>query len=137
MATVSFFAFVFAALMGLTMAVRHWRGQTSGKAFGIVHGLWALAGIALLASSLAQRDAGWGWWVLASFGVVALGGLYQFSKQVRGQKWSEVVLWAHGGLALVTLAALGVWLFARPEPQSAPGAPAGTTENLPIDASAP
>ncbi|WP_412068433.1 hypothetical protein [Rubrivirga sp. IMCC43871] len=133
MATVSLFAFVFAALMGLTMAVRHWRGETSGKAFGIVHGLWALAGIALLASSLAQRDAGWGWWVLASFGAVALGGLYLFVKQVKGEKWPGAVIVAHGGLALVTLAALGVWLFARPEPVSAPGAPAATTENLPTD----
>lgn len=104
------FAFVFAAALGLTMAVFHARGVESGKAMGVAHGLFALSGIALLAVGLYQLGASVGWWILASFVVVALGGAYLFSRQVQGKPWPGLVIAVHGGLALLTIVALGFWL---------------------------
>ena len=121
MYVISLFAFIFAALLGLTMAVLHFRGIKSGKAMGLAHGFFALSGVALLATGLVQVGAEWGWWLLASFGVVALGGAYLFSRQLRDKPWPALVIVAHGGLALVTIAALGVWLGARGQPED-PGA---------------
>lgn len=136
----SFFAFVIAALFGLTMAVRHFRGRESGTAMGIVHGLWALSGIVLLAVGLAQLNAGLWWWLLAGFVGVALGGLFLFVRQVRGEPWPTLVLVAHGGAALACIVVLGVFLAVRAEPAATGGdVPAQTTENetIPVEELAP
>lgn len=132
---VAFFAFVFAALIGLTMAVRHSRGLDSGRALGIAHGLFALSGIVLLAVGLASVRAGLGWWILVAFLVVAAGGAYLFVRQAKNEPWPGAVIVAHGGLALATIVVLGVWLAERPEPRGVDGSvPAQTTENQPLDA---
>lgn len=120
MATVSLFAFILAALLGLTMAVLHFRGIKSGKALGIAHGLVALSAVALLATGLVLYGAGPAWWILGSFGVVALGGAYLFSRQVRDEPWPALVIVAHGGLAVVTIVALALWLGNRDEPRDTP-----------------
>ena len=135
----SFFAFVIAALFGLTMAVRHFRGQESGKAMGIVHGLWALSGVVLLSVGLAtvNADPVW-WWLVAGFVVVAAGGVYLFSRQVRGEPWPNLVVVAHGGLALVCIVVLGVFLAVREEPAAVDGSvPAQTTDNEPVEVVTP
>ena len=108
------FAFVLAALIGLTMAVMHFRGVESGKAMGLGHGVFAVSGIIFLASGLYRVDAGLGWWLLVSFGVVATAGLYLFSRQVRDKPWPAAVIIAHGGLALATIVGLGLWLADGP-----------------------
>lgn len=112
---VAFFALLFAAAIGLTMAVRHARGQTSGKALGLAHGVFAVSGILFLAIGLAQIEAGPGWWMLVSFLVVAAGGAYLFSRQAKGEPWPGLVIVAHGGLALATLVVLGLWVADPPE----------------------
>ncbi len=129
MAAVSLFAFVLAALLGLTMAWLHFQGKKSGMAMGIAHGLAALSGVALLATGLAMEEAGPGWWIVASFAVVAAGGAYLFSRQIRDEPWPALVIVAHGGLALATIAALWLWLGAREEPTTGPGA-APTAESV-------
>lgn len=130
---VALFAFVFAALTGLFMAYLHATGKPSGKALGIAHGLWAVSGLVLLGAGLGMLEAGPGWWVLVGFLVVAAGGAYLFSRQLQGEPWPWLVIAAHGGLALVMIAVLGVWLAGRDEPPSAGGdVPAATTENEPI-----
>ncbi|PAP76409.1 hypothetical protein [Rubrivirga marina] len=132
---IAFFAFIFAALIGLTMAVRHSRGLESGRPLGIAHGLFAISGIVLLAVGLASVQAGAGWWLLVSFLVVASGGAYLFVRQAKGEPWPGAVIVAHGGLALATIVLLGVWLANRPEPRGTSGdVPAQTTENEPLDA---
>ena len=128
----AFFAFLVGASLGIFMAVMHWRGKKSGKAIGLVHGAWNVSGIVLLATGLALVDATVGWWVLAAFLVTAAGGLYLFSRQVRDKPWPSLAIIAHGGLALISIALLGWWLFAA-EPLDDEGrdgdAPAQTTEN--------
>ena len=116
MAAVSLFAFIFGALLGLTMAWMHFKGQKSGMALGIAHGVFTLSGLALLATGLVMREASLAWWILASFGVVAAGGAYLFSRQVRDKPWPALVIVAHGGLAIVTIVVLAVWLGKRETP---------------------
>jgi hypothetical protein len=118
---IAFFAFVFAAALGLTMAVRHSRGLDSGRALGIAHGLFAISGIVLLAVGLASVQAGLGWWILVLFLLVAAGGAYLFVRQAKGEPWPGLVIVAHGGLALATIVLLGVWLANRPTPPSVDG----------------
>ena len=111
MSVIAFFSLLTGALIGSYMAVRHWRGKTSGMALGIVHGFWTLGGLALLAIGLTEGDADPAWWILIGFGVVALGGVYLFYKQTQREPWPSLVILAHGGLAIVLLVALGLWAF--------------------------
>jgi hypothetical protein len=128
----AFFAFLIGAAFGIFMAVMHWRGKKSGMALGIVHGLWTISGVVLLAVGLAMVDATVGWWILAAFLLTAAGGAYLFSRQVRDEPWPNLAIIAHGGLAIVSIVLLGWWLLAA-EPLSDEGldggAPAQTTEN--------
>lgn len=118
MSAISLFAFVTAALIGLTMAVLHFRGIKSGKALGLAHGTIALSGIAMLAVGMWMREASAAWWIVGSFGVVALGGIYLFSRQVRDEPWPALVIIAHGGLAIATIVALGLWVGGRETPDA-------------------
>lgn len=129
MYVVSLFAFIWTALLGATMAVLHWRGIKSGKALGIAHGLFGVSGLVLLAVGLARIDAGVGWWLLAGFVAVAAGGFYLFSRQVKGEPWPGFVIVAHGGLAVVMIVLLGVWIAGTPATEG--------TSGPPIDAGAP
>ena len=127
---VAFFAFLFAAAIGLTMAVRHARGQDSGRPLGIVHGLFAISGLVLLAVGLASVEAGIGWWILVSFLVVAAGGSYLFFRQAKDEPWPGLVIAAHGGLAIATIVVLGLWLADPPEaPSEAPEASSVTAQS--------
>ena len=116
MAAVSLFAFIFGALLGLTMAWMHFKGKKSGMAIGLAHGVFTVSGLVLLATGLVMREATLAWWILASFGVVALGGLYLLSRQVRDKPWPGLVIVAHGGLAILTIVVLAVWLGKRETP---------------------
>lgn len=130
---ISIFAFGTAAILGLTMAVLHFRGIKSGKAMGLAHGFFALSGLVLLGVGLTTVEAGPGWWILVSFLVVAAGGAYLFSRQLKDEPWPALVIVAHGGLALATILVLGLWLADRPPTQSRDGSvPASTIENEPI-----
>lgn len=132
MDVIAFFAFLMGAALGIFMAVEHWRGKKSGKALGIAHGLWNVSGIVLLAVGFALVGAGSGWWILAAFLVTAAGGVYLFSRQVRGLPWPSAAIIAHGGFAIVSIVLLGLWLFGA-NPLADEGrdgsAPASTTEH--------
>lgn len=118
MSFVSLFALAFGAAIGLTMAVLHFRGVKSGMALGIAHGVFTLGGIALLVIGLGDIAGSTGWWIALGLGVVALGGAYLFYRQTQDEPWPGFVIVAHGGLALVMIAALGVWLFSLDSPQT-------------------
>lgn len=124
---IALFSFGTAAILGILMAVLHFRGETSGKALGLAHGLFALSGIVLLSVGLAKLNAGAAWWLVAGFALVALGGAYLFSRQMKGEPWPGLVIAVHGGLALVMIVVLGLWLADRPEPESEDGSVPATT----------
>lgn len=120
----AFFGFIFGALIGLFMAVLHFRGQRSGKAIGITHGVFTVTSVALLAIGLGTAEVGVGWWILVAFLVVAAGGVYLFSRQLRGEPWPGAVIVAHGGLAIAMIVVLGLWMAQR--------TPSESIENEPI-----
>ena len=99
------------AAIGVGMAVVHGRGGVSGSLVGVLHGVFVVLGLAALVYGLVDVGAGAGWWILASFLVAATGGAYLFSRQRKGEPWPGLVIAAHGGLALVTLVGLGLWVF--------------------------
>ena len=109
--TASFVLLACGAVIGTAMAVYHFRGKESGMAVGILHGVWTVSGIAVLAIGLADLGVPSGWWFLAAFLAVAAGGAFLFWRQWTGKPWPNLVIWAHGGAALLAIAALGVWLF--------------------------
>ncbi len=121
----AFFGFVLGALIGLFMAVLHARGQNSGKGLGLGHGVFTVSSLLLLAVGLGMEVVGPGGWIFAGFIVVAAGGAYLFARQLRGEPWPGFVIGAHGGLAVVMIVALGLWLFNR-TPENAPEAPPPT-----------
>lgn len=134
---IALFAFLAAATLGATMAVAHFRGKESGKAIGIVHGLFAVSGIVLLARGLALVDATVGWWLVAAFLLTAAGGVYLFYRQAKGEPWPNPVIVAHGGLAVLSIALLVLWAVTA-EPTADEGfdqdVPSQTIDNEPIPA---
>ena len=111
MSSIALFSFIWGAMIGLFMAVRHFMGKKSGKAVGMAHGVFTLSGIAFLATGLVMTEAGVGWWILVSFLVTAAGGAYLFSRQVRDEPWPALAIVAHGGLAIASIVVLGLWLY--------------------------
>ena len=114
MAGAALVAFVFAATLGLYMAYAHFRGERSTRATGALHGFFVLAGFIFLVAGLLRVpddvQVGWGWWLFAGFGAVALGGLFLLSRQSQGKKWPNAALIAHGLGAIAMLVILGIWL---------------------------
>lgn len=90
------------------MAALHFRGLKSGKGVGVLHGVFTVSGLSLMLTGVLH--VGGGGWLFAGFLVVAAGGAYLFSRQMRGKPWPGMVILAHGGLALVLLVTLGLWL---------------------------
>lgn len=112
MAAAAFFAFLFGALLGLTMAALHFRGHEPGRALGIGHGLLQASGTALLIAGLAMsEDPGWGWGLLALIAVAAAGGLALFVRQGQKKPWPGALVLAHGTLGVLTVVLVGVWVF--------------------------
>ena len=109
--TASLVLLAFGAGIGVLMAISHFRGKVSGKAVGIMHGAWTVSGLVVLGIGLADLGVASAWWFLAAFLGVAAGGAYLFWRQLAGKPWPDLVVWAHGGAALLGLAVLGVWLF--------------------------
>ena len=123
------FAFVIGALIGLYMAVNHFRGVDSGMAFGIVHGLFTVSGIVLLGVGLAYAPALDAWPALWAFLATASGGLFLFYRQMTGKKWPSAVVLIHGGAAIASIAFLLalIWGDNGASRQSEPGVPAATS----------
>lgn len=91
------------AIVGLTMAVQHFKGRTPPKpAIAILHGLLAGSGVIVLL--LGVWDLGFGTahtWALALFVVAALGGLYLVSHHMRQKPLPNGVIVIHGLVAVV------------------------------------
>ena len=111
------FSFIIGAALGLWMAVNHFRGIDSGKAFGLGHGLFTVSGIVMLgvgllyAPDLGLPPFGGAWIAFWAFLATATGGLYLIYRQFSGKDWPNIVLIAHGAAALASIALLIVLLW--------------------------
>jgi glucose uptake protein GlcU len=96
------------AVVGLTMAIQHFKGRTPPKAgLAILHG--ALAGTGVILLLLTVVDTGFGGalgWALGLFVVAALGGLYLVSHHMRQKPLPGGVIVVHGLLAVVAFLVL-------------------------------
>ena len=96
------------------MAFVHFKGETSTRAAGALHGFFVLVGFIFLVAGLLRVpedvELGWGWWTFAGFGAVALGGLYLLSRQLKDKPWPGGVIIAHGLGAIAMIVILGLWL---------------------------
>ena len=91
------------AVVGLYMAVQHFRGRTPPR--GIVaatHGLLAVSGVIVLL--IAARETGLrgaGPWALWLFGIAALGGLYLATQHMDQKPLPGSVIVVHALVAVV------------------------------------
>ena len=108
--------FAAAAVVGLYMAVQHFRGRTPpAAAVAILHGLFAVSGIVALL--LGVRAIGFGGahtWALVVFGVAALGGLYLVSHHMRQKPLPNGVIIVHALVAVVAFLILLTAVYLTP-----------------------
>lgn len=103
--------FALAASLGLWMAARHFRGNPSPPAWGLLHGLFAVAGMIILAAIIPQfHHQTWGWIALGLYIGAAIGGAFLFVRQKRGKPWPGVVVLIHGAVAVTAFVVLLIWL---------------------------
>lgn len=77
--------FALAASLGLWMAARHFRGKPSPPAWGILHGLFAVAGMIILAAIIPQfHHQAWEWIALGLYIGAAIGGVFLSSVRSAG-----------------------------------------------------
>jgi glucose uptake protein GlcU len=96
------------AILGLTMAVQHFKGRTPpAPPLAILHGLLAGSGVIVLL--LGVWDLGFGTahtWALVLFGIAALGGLYLVSHHMRQRPLPNGVIVIHGLVAVIAFLVL-------------------------------
>ncbi len=121
--------FAFGAVFGIGMAINHFRGTESGKAMGIVHGLFTVSGIVMLGTGLLYAPALDAWPAFWAFLATATGGLFLFYRQSTGKTWPGLVVVAHGAAAIASIAFLVflLWGDNGASRQSEPGVPAVTS----------
>ena len=91
------------AVVGLYMAVQHFRGRTPPR--GVVaatHGVLAVSGVIVLL--LASREIGLrgaGPWALWLFGIAALGGIYLAAQHMDQKRLPNGVIVVHALVAVV------------------------------------
>lgn len=92
-----------AAVVGLYMAIGHFRGRTPPPVgAAILHGLLAVSGVVLLLLGVMQTGFGTVHsWALLLFAVAALGGLYLVSFHMRGRPLPSAVVVIHGMVAAI------------------------------------
>jgi glucose uptake protein GlcU len=105
-----------AAVIGLTMAVQHFRGRTPPKAgLAILHGLLTVSGVIVLL--LGVLEVGFGTahtWALALFAIVALGGVYLVSHHIRKRPLPNAVVVIHGVGAVIAFLVLVTAVYLVP-----------------------
>jgi hypothetical protein len=91
------------AVVGLYMAIQHFRGRTPPRGMvAATHGLLAVSGVIVLL--LAARESGLrgaGPWALWLFGAAALGGLYLATQHMDQKRLSSGVIVVHALIAVV------------------------------------
>lgn len=104
------------AVVGLTMAVQHFRGRTPpAPALAIVHGLLAGSGVIVLLLGVWEMGFGTAHtWALVLFGVAALGGLYLLSHHMRQRALPGAVVVIHGLVAAVAFLVLLTAVYLAP-----------------------
>lgn len=112
MLRIAVFVFAVAALGGLVLAVRHFKGQDRPWPLAILHGLLGASGLILLilpavtggVPALAKT-------ALALFVAAALGGFLLFAFHVQKKPLPSLVVIIHAGVAVIAFILLATAVF--------------------------
>jgi hypothetical protein len=112
MLRIAVFVFAIAALGGLVLAVRHFKGQDRPWPLAILHGLLGAAGLILLllpvltggVPALAKT-------ALALFVAAALGGFLLFAFHIQKKRLPSLVVIIHAGVAVIAFILLATAVF--------------------------
>jgi hypothetical protein len=112
MLRIAVLVFAVAALGGLVLAIRHFKGQNRPWPLAILHGLLGAAGLILLlvpvitggVPALAKT-------ALALFVVAALGGFLLFAFHIQNKRLPSPVVVIHAGVAVVAFVLLVAAVF--------------------------
>ncbi|MBW8889812.1 MAG: hypothetical protein JF616_18795 [Fibrobacteres bacterium] len=112
MLRIAVFVFAVAALGGLVLAVRHFKGQDRPWPLAILHGLLGAAGLILLllpvltggVPALAKT-------ALALFVAAALGGFTLFAFHLQKKPLPSLVVIIHAGVAVIAFILLATAVF--------------------------
>ena len=112
MLRIAVLVFAIAALGGLVLAIRHFKGQDRPWPLAILHGLLGAVGLILLLLPVLNRGApALARTALALFVVAALGGFLLFSFHLRNKPLPSPVVVIHAGVAVVAFVLLAVGVF--------------------------
>jgi hypothetical protein len=112
MLRIAVFVFAVAALGGLVLAIRHFKGQDRPWPLAILHGLLGAAGlIMLLVPVISGGVPAMAKTALALFLAAALGGFVLFSFHVRNKPLPSGVVIIHAGVAVVAFLLLARAVF--------------------------
>lgn len=112
MLRIAVLVFAVAALGGLVLAIRHFKGQNRPWPLAILHGLLGAAGLVLvLVPVLAGGVAALAKIALALFLAAALGGFLLFAFHLRNQRLPSAVVVIHAGVAVIAFILLAAGVF--------------------------
>ena len=98
-------SFAIAALLGATMAVRHFSGKWPGTPLAVLHGIFVIGGFVVLVTEAWPNFEGRPTWALAGFALAGVGG----SAMVlgwRAKRLPSALVLIHGGVALIAFGVL-------------------------------
>ena len=113
MLRIAVFVFALAALGGVVLAIRHFKGQNRPWPLAILHGLLGATGLVLLIlPAIAGGVPGLAKTALALFAAAALGGFLLFAFHLRNQRLPSLVVVIHAGVAVLAFILLAAAVFA-------------------------
>lgn len=112
MFNISVVCFAVAAVLGATMALRFFTHKGIQMPLALVHGVFAAAGLALLAAGGLQASfPGRTGLALGLFLVTALGGFIMFGRHLMKLPMVPALIVIHGGAAVVSFLVLAASLY--------------------------
>ncbi len=104
--------FALAAVLGVTMAVRHFGKKETPLGVGLLHGAFAASGLVLLILAVLRApSAGLGGVALGLLVAAALGGFILLARHLQKKPWPNALVLLHGGAAVTGFIVLLVWVY--------------------------
>jgi hypothetical protein len=112
MLRIAVFVFAVAALGGLVLAIRHFKGQDRPWPLAILHGLLGAAGLVLvLIPALSGGVPALAKTALVLFVAAALGGFLLFAFHLQNKRLPSLVVVVHAGVAVAAFILLAAGVF--------------------------
>jgi FtsH-binding integral membrane protein len=104
--------FALAAVVGLTLALKYFKGDDMPLPLSFIHGALAVTGLVLLILGVTMSGiGGYAQTALYVFIVAALGGIFLFLKHLRGESRPKAVILIHAAAAITAFVLLVLGIF--------------------------